>query len=62
MKTSPKKNERVEKDGVMFGVKVTVEFEFDFESFSTLHIEHVALYVKMYLAIFNKLIAFQAIF
>ena len=48
MKTSPKKNQRVEKDGVRFGVKVTVEFEFDFESFSTLHIQHVVLHVKIW--------------
>ena len=33
---------------IRFGVKVTVEFEFDFESFSTLHIQHVVLHVKIW--------------
>jgi hypothetical protein len=44
--TFPKKNQRVEKDAVRFGVKMTVEFEFDYEMFSTIHIEHVVLHVK----------------
>ena len=30
---SPKKNRRVEKDPVRFGVKVTVELGFDFKTF-----------------------------
>jgi hypothetical protein len=37
-----------EKDAVRFGVKVTVKFEFDFESFSTLHIQHVVSHVKIW--------------
>ena len=40
---------RFEKDAVKFGVKVTVEFEFDFEIFSTLHIQHVVLHVKIWI-------------
>ena len=48
METSPEKIRRFEKDAVRFGVKVTVEFEFDFESFSTLHIQHVVLYIKIW--------------
>ena len=47
METSLEKTRRFEKDAVKFGVKVTVEFEFDFESFSTLHIQHVVLHVKL---------------
>ena len=58
METSLEKTRRFEKDAVKFGVKVTVEFEFDFESFSTLHIQHVVLHVKIWnffylFAIFN---------
>ena len=41
------KTRRFEKDAVKFGVKVMVEFEFDFESFSTLHIQYVVLHVKI---------------
>ena len=48
METSPEKIRRFEKDAVRFGVKVTVEFEFDFESFSTLHIQHVVLHIKIW--------------
>jgi len=48
METSPEKIRRFEKDAVRFGVKVTVEFEFDFESFSTLHIRHVVLHIKIW--------------
>jgi hypothetical protein len=29
-------------------VKVTDTFEFDFESFSTLHMQHVVLHVKIW--------------
>ena len=36
METSAKKNQRVEKDAVRFGVKVKNEFEFDFKFFSLL--------------------------
>ena len=58
METSLEKTRRFEKDAVKFGVKVTVKFEFDFESFFTLHIQHVALHVKIWnflylFAIFN---------
>ena len=49
METSLEKTRRFEKDAVKFRVKVTVEFEFDFESFSTLHIQHVVLYVKIWI-------------
>ena len=48
METSPEKIQRFEKDAVRFGVKATVEFEFDFESFSTLHIQHVVLHIKIW--------------
>jgi len=48
METSPEKIRRFEKDAVRFGVKVTVEFEFDFKSFSTLHIQHVVLHIKIW--------------
>ena len=48
METSLEKTRRFEKDAVKFGVKVTVEFEFDFESFSTLYIQHVVLHVKIW--------------
>ena len=48
METSPEKIRRFEKDAVRFGVKVTVEFEFDIESFSTLHIQHVELHIKIW--------------
>jgi len=48
METSPEKIRRFEKDAVRFGVKVTVEFEFDFESFSTLHIQHLVLHIKIW--------------
>ena len=58
METSLEKTRRFEKDAVKFGVKVMVEFEFDFESFSTLNIQHVVLHVKIWnflylFAIFN---------
>ena len=58
METSLEKTWRFENDAVKFGVKVTVEFEFDLESFSTLHIQHVVLHVKIWnflylFAIFN---------
>jgi len=33
MEISAKKNKRVEKDAVKFGVKVTIEFGFDFKKF-----------------------------
>ena len=33
METSAKKNKRVEKDAVRFGVEVTIKFEFDFKIF-----------------------------
>ena len=33
MKTSAKKNQRVEKDAVRFEVEVTIKFEFDFKIF-----------------------------
>ena len=33
METSPKKNQRVEKDAVRFGVEVTIKFGFDFKNF-----------------------------
>ena len=48
METSPEKIRRFEKDAVRFGVKVTVEFEFDFEIFSTLHIQYVVLHIKIW--------------
>ena len=48
METSPEKIQRFEKDAVRFGVKVTVEFEIDFESFSTLHIQYVVLHIKIW--------------
>ena len=34
METSAKKNQRVEKDAVRFGVEVTIKFGFDFKKFS----------------------------
>jgi hypothetical protein len=45
--TSPKKVHRVEKNVVRFGVNVTVKFEFEFESFSTLDIQCIVLHVKI---------------
>jgi hypothetical protein len=36
MEISPKKFHRIEKDMVRFVVKMTIKFEFDFKSFSTL--------------------------
>jgi hypothetical protein len=45
--TSLKKFHIVEKDAVRFRVKLMVEFEFVFESFSILYIQHVVLHIKV---------------
>jgi hypothetical protein len=37
MGTSPKKNQRVEKDAIRFEVKVMIKFVFEFEFFSIDH-------------------------
>ena len=45
METSAKKNQRVEKDAVRFGVEVTIKFEFDFKKFSIAK-RHILFRVK----------------
>ena len=49
MKTSANKNQRVEKDTVRFGVKVTIEFWFDFEFFSIGNRQFKLFHVKIWL-------------
>ena len=45
---SPKKNRSVEKDPVRFGVKVTVELEFDFKTFCIGNKQHRLVHVKFW--------------
>ena len=54
METSANKNQRVEKDTVRFGVKVTIEFGFDFEFFSLANRQFKLFHV-------NFLLYFEAI-
>ena len=49
MEISTKKNKRVEKDTVRFGVKVTIEFGFDFEFFSLANRQFKLFHVKFWL-------------
>ena len=49
METSANKNQRVEKDTVRFGVKVTIEFGFDFEFFSLANRQFKLFHVKFWL-------------
>ena len=49
MEISAKKNKRVEKDAVKFGVKVTIEFGFDFKNFSITNIQFKLHHVKFWL-------------
>ena len=45
---SAKKNQRVEKDVVRFGVRVTIEFGFDFEIFSIANRQYKLLHIKFW--------------
>ena len=47
--TSPKKFNRVKKEAARFVVKVMFKLEFEFKTFSTLHIQYVVFYVKFWL-------------
>ena len=49
METSANKNQTVEKDTVRFGVKVTIEFGFDFEFFSLANRQFKLFHVKFWL-------------
>ena len=49
METSANKNQRVENDAVRFGVKVTIEFGFDFKIFSITNIQFKLHNVKFWL-------------
>ena len=49
MEISAKKNQRVEKDAVRFGVKVMIEFGFDFKFFSIANSQFKLLHVKFWL-------------
>jgi hypothetical protein len=49
METSAKKNQRVDKDAVRFGVKVKNEFEFDFKIFSIANIQFKLFHVNFWL-------------
>ena len=44
-----KKNQRVEKDAVRFGVKVMIEFGFDFKNFSIANRQFKLFHVKFLL-------------
>ena len=44
-----KKNQRVEKDAVRFGAKVTIEFGFDFKKFSIANRQFRLFHVKFWL-------------
>ena len=46
METSARKNQRVEKDAVRFGVKVTIKFGFDFKNFSIANRQYKLFRVK----------------
>jgi len=45
---SAKKNHRVEKDVVRFGVRVTIEFGFDFEFFSIANGKYKLFHIKFW--------------
>jgi len=46
METSTKKNQRVEKDAVRFGVEVTIKFEFDFKKKIIANRQYILFHVK----------------
>ena len=46
--TSPKKNQRVEKDPIRFGVKLMVELLFEFKTFCINNRQHRLLNVKFW--------------
>ena len=46
METSARKNQRVEKDAVRFGVKVMIKFGFDFKKFSIANRQYKLFRVK----------------
>ena len=48
IETSAKKNQRVEKDVVRFGVRVTIEFGFDFEIFSIAKGQYKLFHIKFW--------------
>ena len=49
METFAKKNQRIEKDTVRFGVKVMIEFGFDFEFFPIASRQFKLFHVKFWL-------------
>ena len=48
MEISAKKNQRVKKDVVRFGVRVTIEFGFDFKIFSIANGQYKLFHIKFW--------------